>query len=160
MLIIIRISHDGIGFLVRTDDGEHSDRFDITQGLRQDCMLSPLLFNLLFAAALHVVLVRFSQDEGSVRHLVQLSGAGVVRTEEQEPLECVRMAAWGMLYADEEGIVSTSAEGLAKMISVNATVFEAAGLTVSETRTQTMLLQTPDQTTLAPPLAIEVAGQR
>ena len=34
-------------------------------------MLSPLLFNVLFAAVIHVVLVRFSEDE-DIRNLVHL----------------------------------------------------------------------------------------
>ena len=29
-----------------------------------------------------------------------------------DPLACARRAAWGMLYADDAGIVSKSAEGL------------------------------------------------
>ena len=49
------------------DDGGQSERFDATQGARQGCMLPPLLFNVLFAAALHVVLVR-----SIVRDVVQL----------------------------------------------------------------------------------------
>ena len=44
-------------------------------------------------------------------------------------------------------------------MTVIATVFEAAGLTVSEKKTETMLSRTPDQTTLAPPLVIEASGQ-
>ena len=47
-------------------------------------------------------------------------------------LACVRRAVWGMPYADDAGIVSKSAEGLAKMMIVIVTVFEAAGLTVAE----------------------------
>ena len=39
-------------------------------------------------------------------------------------------------------------------------VFEAVGLTVSENKTEAMLLRTPDQTTLTQPLVIEAAGQR
>ena len=65
-----------------------------------------------------------------------------------------------MSYADDAGIVSRSAEGLANMMTVIVTVFEAAGLTVLERKTETMLLRTPGQTSLAPPLVIEAAGKR
>ena len=65
-----------------------------------------------------------------------------------------------MLYADDAGIVSKSAEGLAKMKTVIVTIFEAAGLTVSEKKTETMLLRTPDQPPRTSPLVIEAAGQR
>ena len=35
MLTFIRQFHEGMRARVRTDDGEHSDWFDVTQGLRQ-----------------------------------------------------------------------------------------------------------------------------
>ena len=98
--------------------------------------MSPLLFNVLFAAAIHAVLVRFSEDQDILRDLVHLEedlGEDGVKVE---PLACVRRSVWGMLYADDGGIVSKSAEGLAKMMTV-VTVFEAAGLTVSEKKTET-----------------------
>ena len=40
------------------------------------------------------------------------------------------------------------------------TVFEAAGLTVSERKTETMLLRTPDQVPRTSSLVTEAAGQR
>ena len=113
-------------------------------------MLSPLLSNTLFAAALHVVLVRFSKDEAIVRDLVQPNDDGVVGPEEQEPLACVRRAVRGMLHADDAGIVSKSAEGLVKIMAVIVTVSEEGGLTVSGEKMETMPLRTPDQTPLAP----------
>ena len=48
MLTVIRQFHEGMRARVRTDD-EHSEWFDVTRGLRQECVLSPLLFNI-FAA--------------------------------------------------------------------------------------------------------------
>ena len=63
-----------------------------------------------------------------------------------------------MLYADDAGIVSKSAEGLAKMMRVIVTVFEAESLTASATKTEKMLLRTPDFTTFVLPLVIEAGG--
>ena len=104
-------------------------------------------FRIFFAAVTHAVVVRFSEDPDFVRDLVHLgedleeNAAGV----SSDPLARVRRAVWGMLYANDAGIVSKSADGLAKMMTVIATVFEAAGLTVSEKKTETMLLRIPDQ---------------
>ena len=129
------------------DDGEHMEWFDVTQGLRQRCLLSPLLFSIAFAAVTHAVVVRFSEDPDIVRDWVHHEGdlednaAGV----SLDPLACVPRAVWGMLYADKAGNVSKSAEGLAKMMTVIVTVFEAAGLAVSEKKTETMLLRTPNR---------------
>ena len=49
---------------------------------------------------------------------------------------------WGMLYADDVGIVSRSPEGLEKMMTVIVTACAAFGLTVLEAKTEIMCLQT------------------
>ena len=72
MFTVIRQFHEGMRARVRTDDGEHSEWFDVTQGLRQGCVLSPLLFNVFFAAVIHAVLVCFSEGPEIVRDLVLL----------------------------------------------------------------------------------------
>ena len=46
---------------------------------------------------------------------------------------------WGMLYADDAGVVFRSPEQLRKMLELIVVVCAAFGLTVSEAKTQTML---------------------
>ena len=65
-----------------------------------------------------------------------------------------------MLYADGARIMSKLAEGLAKMMTVFVTDFEAAGLTVAEKKTETMLLRTPDQEPCTSPLVMEAVVVR
>ena len=73
MVTVLRQFREGIRARVRTDDGEHTELFDITQELRQGCVRSPLLLNVLFAAVIHAVLIRFfSEDPTILRYLVHL----------------------------------------------------------------------------------------
>ena len=65
-----------------------------------------------------------------------------------------------MLYADDAGIMSRKAEGRAKIMTVIGAVFEAAGLTVSETKADTTLLRTLNQVLPISLLVAEAAGQR
>ena len=51
---VIRKFHDGMRVCVRRDDGRCLEWFEVAQGLRQGCVLSPLLFNVFFAAILLV----------------------------------------------------------------------------------------------------------
>ena len=163
MIAVIRQFHDGMQAQVRMDDGELSDWFEVTQGLRQGCVLSPLLFNIFFAAATEVVLVRFSEDDTILKDLVYLEeeagvGAGT-------PLERARRAVWEMLHADDAGVVSRSREGLTRMMTTIMEVFGEFGLTVSEKKTETLLMRAPEKQPKKggpppPPLAIEAAGQK
>lgn len=57
-----------------------------------------------------------------LRYLVHLENG--VRVNAQS-IACVRRAVWGMLYADDACIVFKSAEGLAQMVTIIVTVFEA-----------------------------------
>ena len=126
------------------------------QGLRQRCVLSPLLFNIFFAAVLNVVLQRFSEGPAVLAELVHLKEPSTSMGPEPA-MDYVRRAVWGMLYADDACIVSRSPQGLAKMMEVIVEVCRAFALTMSAKKTETMCM--PPPRTPRTMVRIEAAGQ-
>ena len=57
---------------VRVDDRVCSRWFVVEQGLRQECVLAPLLVNTFFAAVIDVASTRFKVDKGIMDALVHL----------------------------------------------------------------------------------------
>ena len=141
---------------MRPDDGVCSDWFEVEQGLRQGCVLSPLLFNIFFAAVLTVVLQRFSEEPTILAELVHLKEPPTSMGPEPA-MDYVRRAVWGMLYADDACIVSRSPQGLAEMMEVIVEVCRAFALTVSAKKTETMCM--PPPRTPRTMVQIEAAGQ-
>ncbi|CAB1102544.1 unnamed protein product [Ectocarpus sp. CCAP 1310/34] len=163
MIAVIRQFHDRRRARMRMDDGEISAWFLITQGIWQGCVLSLLLFNIFFAAVIEVVAIRLSEDDVLLQNLVYLEEE--MGTGARTPLNRVRRAGWGMLHADDAGVMSRSAEALARMMTVIMEVIGEFGLTVSEKTATVQMRAKEKQTTIPPPpppppLIIEAAGQR
>ena len=142
MTEVIRQFHDGTRARVRSNDGRCSERFEVAQGLRQGCVFSPLLFKVFFAAILFVVLERFSKDAGLLADLIHPQEQPS-KISPETALECVRRTIWGMLYADDACIVSRLPRGLGRMMAIFVEVFGTFGLTISESKTETMCMPIP-----------------
>ena len=141
---------------MRPDDGVCSDWFKVGQGLRQGCVLSPLLLNIFFAAVLNVVLQRFSEEPAILAELVHLKESSTSMGPEPA-MDYFRRAVWGMMYANDACIVSRSPQGLAKMMEVIVEVSRAFALAVSAKKTETMCI--PPPRTPRTMVRIEAAGQ-
>ena len=87
-------------------------------------MLSPLLFNIFFAAVLTVVLQRFSKDTVIPAELVYLKKSPTLMGPELA-MDSVHCTVWGMLYADDPCIDSRSLQGLTKIMEVIVEVCRA-----------------------------------
>ena len=113
--------------------------FDVEQGLRQWCVLASLLFNIFSTAVLHVAEKRLTVDAVIMDSMVQLQrkkekgGGKMGRTRagrvDGQMKEEEAQTFWGMLYADDAGVVSRSPEGLERMMTVIVTACVAFGLT-------------------------------
>ena len=66
---------------------------------------------------------------------------------------------WGILYADNAGLASTSPHGLARMMDVIVLACQELGLTVSEKKTRIYMYLWSYTSTELNALRIEVAGQ-
>ena len=81
------------------------------------------------------------------------------RPREEGTLKMVRRAMWGMMYADDAGMVSTSPRGLTRMMDVIVVACRKFGLTVSWKKTEAMHLSS-HPSTASNALQIEAAEQR
>ena len=156
ILAVIQQFHDGMRACVRPDNGVCSDRFEVEQGLRQGYVLSPLLFNIFFAAVLTVVLQRFSEKPAILADLVHLKEPPTSMGP-KPAMGYVRCAVLGMLYAHDACIVTRSPQGLVKMMEVIVEVCPAFALTVSARKTDTMCM--PPPRTPRTMVQVETAGQ-
>ena len=121
MISVIRQFHDdGMRACVRLVDRVCSRWFAVEQGLRQGRMPAPLLFNSFCVAVINVA----STLQGGQRHHGRFGtpeeekgggGAGG-RGEATAGESVLATPLWGMLYADETGVVSRSPEKLRKMM--------------------------------------------
>ena len=131
------------------------------QGLHQGCVLAPLLFNIFFAAVINVASTRFKADKcimDALVHLRKKRGAGR-RGEATAKESVLATPLWGMLYADDAGVVSRSAEQLRKMIGVIVVVCAAFDLTVSEAKTEVMCLRAKGMPESTATFSVEAVGQ-
>ena len=132
------------------------------QGLRQGCVLAPLLVNIFFAAIIDNVASKcFKADKGILDALVHLRkkrGGGRGQATVGESVLVTPL--WGMLYTDDAGVVSQSPEQLRKMMEVIVVVCAAFGLTVSEAKAEiTCFLRAKGMPKSTATFSVDAAGQ-
>ena len=128
---------------MRLDDRVCSGYFAVEQGLHQGCVLAPLLFNIFFAAVINMAYTCFKVHKNIIDALVYLRNkkrvGGRGESTAGEPVPAA--AFWGILSADDAGVVSRPPEQPRKMMGAIVVVCSAFGLAVSEAKTEIMCVQ-------------------
>ena len=106
-----------------------SEWFEVGQGIRQGCVLAPILFSIFTPAVINTAEERFRADPKVEADLVSIRSTPLVVKDGDEPPQISRI--WNMLYAYGAAIVSRSTASLTKMAAVME-VCGAYGLTVAE----------------------------
>ena len=86
-------------------------------------------------------------------------GGGGGRVEATAGESVLATPLWGMLYADDAGVVSRSPEQLRNMMGVIVVVCAAFGLTVSEAKTEIMCLRAKGMPESTATFSVEAADQ-
>ena len=119
-----------------------------------------LLLNILFAVVTNVTSTRFKADKGIMDALVhprkKRSGG---RGEETAGESVLAAPLWGILHAEDAGVVSESPEQPRKMMGVIVVVCAAFGFTISEVKPEIMCLRAKRMAESTATFSVEAAGQ-
>jgi len=139
---VVKAFHTDMHAIVKLG-GEESGSFPITAGVKQGCVLAPLLFSLLLGAMLSTmgqgleegVYIK-TRSDGGLYNLRRLKSKSKVREL------CVRE----LLFADDSALVTHSHTDAQKIITRFAEVSRKFGLTINIKKTEVLVQPTPGRT--------------
>lgn len=150
---IIRSFHDGMKARV-VDSGTQSDHFPVENGVKQGCVMAPLLFGIVIAALIYDAYIDCNvgvemdfRFDGGIFNLQRLKAKTKVSTQLIREL----------MFADDCAVVAHSeqdAQLLVDRFSASATRF---GLTVSVSKTEVLCQPAPGRN--LPPPSISINGE-
>ena len=149
---IIRSFHDGM-FCRVIENGDASDPFPVSNGVKQGCVLAPTLFSLLFAQMLSAAL---SQTEAGVKIHYRTDGDFFNLRRLKSYTKVTRAIVRDFLFADDCALAAHSEEDLQELADCFATAAKSFGLTVSIKKTEVLRQLAPN--TARPPPSITMDG--
>lgn len=149
---IVRAFHDGmLGRVI--ENGDTSDPFPVSNGVKQGCVLAPTLFSLLFAQMLSAAL---SQTTAGVKIHYRMDGDFFNLRRLKSHTKVTRAIVRDFLFADDCALAAHSEEDLQQLADCFATAAKSFGLTVSIEKTEVLRQLAPN--TARPPANISMDG--
>jgi hypothetical protein len=115
--------------------GNHGDWFDINRGVRQGCVIAPLLFNVYFDCVVRVALAEMPDGSG-VRLAFRADGEVLPWHVGRGPATMLTIAT--LMYADDLVLMSCDKSDLELMLQVFDSVCSRMGMCVNAAKTELM----------------------
>ena len=149
-IAMVRQFHDGMQARVQ-DNGEMSEPFPVTNGVKQGCVLAPTLFSLMFTAMLsdafrdgpEGVDIRYRTD-GGLFNLRRLKAKTKVRSDTIHDL----------LFADDCALNAGSEADLKHSVEKFSSACSNFGLTISTKKTEVLYQPAPGKPYVEPNISI------
>ena len=132
--------------------GDTLTSFAITNGVKQGCVLAPVLFNLFFACMLSQA-VKDSKDWVYIRH--RLAGSLFDLTRLNAKIKCLQELIQEALYADVFTLLAHNERDLQMMVDKFSQASKLFGLTINISKTEALYQPAPNTNPQEPTITID-----
>ena len=151
---LVRSFHEGMQASVSID-GDVSESFEVTNGVKQGCVLAPTLFSIMFSGMLKNA---FPDDEDSIPIKWRTDGGGLFKLSRLSAKKRVHHGhVRDLLFADDCALNARSEEAMQRSMDKLSAACEAFGLTISIKKTEVLHQPAPKTNPEKP--TITVKGQ-
>ncbi len=148
---IIKLFHVGMTGQVLSG-GDTTDAFEITNGVKQGCVLAPVLFNIFFTCMLNHA-IKDLQEGVYIKY--RLDGSLFDLRRLKAKTKCLKDLIMEALFADDCSLMAHSERDLQVMLNHFSEASKLFGLTISLSKTEVLFQPAPNTQNIPPAIHIE-----
>ena len=123
--------------------GEVSEPFDVIAGVKQGCVLAPVLFNLFVSAVSSVAHRDLDRNTDGVCISYRYDGGGLFNLGRlRAKTMCRKVLVDELQYADDAAFVSHTEQGLQRVVNSVNDAYHRSGLRINTEKTEIMIQKT------------------
>ena len=136
-------------------DGQLSEPFEVLVGVKQGCVLAPVIFNLFLVAVTLIFCSKISEADG-IPINYRLDGSLFNLRRLQAKTKSSHDVVFELQYAGDAALPSHSTDGLQRNLNMLTDTYQRAGLAVNTKKTEVMAQTTGTRTPVTPQIRVRV----